>query len=39
MKNVFAKMDDINKMINWKFDDLINLKSNIDRFYKGVLNC
>ena len=32
-------MDEINKMINWKFDDLMSLKSNIDRFYKGVLNC
>lgn len=32
-------MDEINKLINWKFDDLNNLKSNIERFYKGVLNC
>lgn len=30
-------MKDIEKLMNWHFEDFLNLKMNVEKLYKGIL--
>ena len=32
-------MKEISKLMNWHFEDIINLKMNVEKLYKGINRC